>query len=209
MELPALDYYEPCFAVEVEWALLEGLRQCCDRRGGRSTYLRLSTKPVDQSLMEQALERRGREGLCRDFLEGGYLLREARQEPLVHLVSCGAMIPEAMEAADFLEHEGIGANLIHLCSPRRAYRNWRAFGARGVSLLAGLIAPHQRTAPIVTVIDGAAGALAWLGSVFGQRLTPLGVQSFGQSGSRRDLYRSMHIDVDSILEAAFEAVEES
>ena len=80
---------------------------------------------------------------------------------------------------------------------------------REVSLLAGLMAPHQRTAPIVTVIDGAAGALAWLGSVFGQRLTPLGVQAFGQSGSRRDLYRSMHIDVDSILEAAFEAVEES
>jgi pyruvate dehydrogenase E1 component len=207
MELPALDYYEPCFAVEVEWALLEGLRQCCDRRTGRSTYLRLSTKPVDQALMEPALARRGREELCRSFLEGGYILREASQKPLVHLVSCGAMIPEAWAAAEFLEHEGIGANLIHLCSPRRAYRDWRTPG--GGRLLAGLIAPHQRAAPIVTVLDGAAGALAWVGGVFGQPLTPLGVQAFGQSGSRRDLYRSMRIDVDSILDAAFEAVEKS
>jgi pyruvate dehydrogenase E1 component len=207
MELPALDYYEPCFAIEVEWALLEGLRQCCDRRTGRSTYLRLSTKPVDQALMEPALARQGREELCRCFLQGGYILREARQEPLVHLVSCGAMIPEAVAAAEFLEHEGIGANLIHMCSPRRAYRDWRTPG--GGRLLARLIAPHQRTAPIVTVLDGAAGALAWVGGVFGQPLTPLGVQAFGQSGSRRDLYRSMHIDVDSILEAAFDAIDKS
>ena len=207
MELPALDYYEPCFAIEVEWALLEGLRQCCDRRAGRSTYLRLSTKPVDQALMDPALAREGREGLCRRFLEGGYILREARQEPMVHLVSCGAMIPEALAAAEFLEHEGIGANVIHLCSPRRAYREWRAPG--GGRLLARLIAPHQRRAPIVTVLDGAAGALAWVGGVFGQPLTPLGIQSFGQSGSRQDLYRAMHIDVDSILEAAFDAIDKS
>ncbi len=119
------------------------------------------------------------------------------------------MVPEAIEAAEFLEHEGIGANLIHLCSPRRAYRDWRTHGAGGGRLLGRLITPHQRAAPIVTVIDGAAGALAWLGSVFGQPLTPLGVEAFGQSGSRQDLYRSMHIDVDSILEAAFGAVEAS
>ena len=61
MELPGLDYYEPCFAAEVEWALLEGLRQCCNRATGRSTYLRLSTKPVDQALMEPALARLGAE----------------------------------------------------------------------------------------------------------------------------------------------------
>jgi pyruvate dehydrogenase E1 component len=209
MELPSLDYWEPCFAIEAEWALLEGLRLCCDRAGGRSTYLRLSTKPVDQGLMEPALARMGREELRRSFLAGGYLLREARQEPMVHLVSCGAMIPEAVEAADFLEREGIGVTLVHLGSPRRAYRDWRTRGSREGSLMARLIAPRQRTAPIVTVLDGAAATLAWLGGVFGQPLTALGVEAFGQSGSRRDLYRSMRIDVDSIIEAAFEAVERS
>src|ERR687895_619396 len=31
VELPGLVFFEPCFAREVEWALLDGLRRCCDR----------------------------------------------------------------------------------------------------------------------------------------------------------------------------------
>lgn len=207
MELPVLDYYEPCFALEVEWMLLEGLRQCCNRETGRSTYLRLSTKQIDQGLMEPALEREGLEGIRAYALAGGYLLRKARQEPLVHIVSCGAMIPEAIEAAEFLEQEGLGANVIHLTSPRRAYEDWRAHGDEGSHLLSRLMGPGERRFPVVTVIDGAASALAWIGSVFGQPTTSLGVHSFGQSGSRQDLYRAMRIDVESILEACFAAGE--
>ena len=120
MELPALDYFEPCFAVEAEWALLEGLRQCCSREGGRCSYLRLSTKPVNQRLMEPALARLGKDALRGQALAGGYLLREAQETrgaPLVHLVSCGAMVPETLAAAEYLEREGVGARVIHLVSP--------------------------------------------------------------------------------------------
>ena len=207
MELPLLDYYEPCFAVEVEWALLAGLRQCCDRQAGRSTYLRLSTKPIDQSLMAPALARTGGSTLCEQALSGGYLLKEPGTGPLVHLVSCGAMIPEALAAADYLEQEGVAASVIHLLSPRRAWEDWRRGTRGGDHCLARLIPEDQRRAPIVTVLDGAASALAWVGGVFGQPTTALGVHGFGQSGSRQDLYRSMRIDVDSILEAAFNAVD--
>jgi len=206
LELPGLDYWEPCFAAEVEWALLEGLRQCCDRAAGRSTYLRLSTKPVDQGLMAPALARLGAEELRRQALAGGYLLREPGQKPLVHITSCGAMIPEAMEAAEYLETEGVGARVINLVSPRRARDAWRR-DPDGGHPLARLIPAEQRTAPIVTVLDGAASALAWTGGVFGQPVTALGVDGFGQSGMRRDLYRAMRIDADSIVEAAFDAVD--
>ncbi|HET6451997.1 MAG TPA: pyruvate dehydrogenase, partial [Spirochaetia bacterium] len=215
MELPGLDYFEPCFARETEWALLEGLRGCCDREGGRSTYLRLSTKPVDQRLMEPALARWGVDGVREAALAGGYVLREAgdaalgRGAPLVHLVSCGAMIPEAIAAAEYLEREGVAANVIHLVSPRRARESWQSRAGSEDHVMARLIPPAQRRAPIVTVQDGAASALSWVGGVFGQPTTPLGVCRFGQSGLRQDLYRSMHIDVDSILCAAFEAVERS
>jgi len=206
MELPLLDYYEPCFAIETEWALLEGLRQCCDREGGRSTYLRLSTKPVDQGLLEGALSRHGTAGLAAQALSGGYVLKEPGAGPLVHLVSCGAMIPEALEAAAFLEREGVAARVIHLVSPRRAYEDWRRRPA-GAHCLARLIPVGERRAPVVTVLDGAATALAWVGGVFGQPTTALGVHGFGQSGSRQDLYRAMRIDVDSILDAAFAAID--
>ena len=48
--LPAVRYFEPAFAREVEWIVLDGLERLSDRRGGESLYLRLSTKPVEQSL---------------------------------------------------------------------------------------------------------------------------------------------------------------
>src|SRR5262249_50604075 len=72
--LPNLSMYEPCFALEVEWTLLEALRQCCDRERGRSTYLRLSTRVIDQRLLAPALERLGAAELRRDVLAGGYRL---------------------------------------------------------------------------------------------------------------------------------------
>jgi pyruvate dehydrogenase E1 component len=209
VELPNLDFYEPCFAVEVEWALLEGLRQCCDRENGRSTYLRLSTKPIDQSLLKPALERLGSAELERQALAGGYVIRPAvTGEPQVHLVTCGAMVPEVIAAAEVLEREGVGANVIHLLSPRRAFADWQQHRHDGNHHLARLIPPEKRGAPIITVLDGASHALAWAGSVFGQRTISLGVDKFGQSGARSDVYRYMHIDIDSILATAFAAVDE-
>jgi pyruvate dehydrogenase E1 component len=209
VELPNLDFYEPCFAVEVEWALLEGLRQCLDRENGRSTYLRLSTKPIEQTLLKPALDVLGPDELRRQALAGGYVIRAARTaEPLVHLMTCGAMVPETIAAAEYLEREGVGANVIHLLSPRRAYEDWQRQRMGTQHHLATLIPSAQRRAPIITILDGASHSLAWVGSVFGQRTVALGVDKFGQSGLREDVYRYMHIDVDSILAAAFAAVDD-
>ncbi len=212
VELPNLDFYEPCFALETEWALLEGLRQCCDRVNGRSTYLRLSTKAVNQALMKPALDRLGKIELARQALAGGYVIHEAGiQAPLVHLVTCGAMVPEVLAAADYLENEGVGVNVLHMVNPRRAYEDWQTHRRNDADdcahHLATLIPPAQRSAPIVTVLDGASHSLAWVGSVFGQITTSLGVDKFGLSGGRSDVYRYMHIDVDSIIAAGFAAVD--
>ena len=61
--------------------------------------------------------------------------------------------------------------------------------------------------PIVTVHDGASHTLAWLGSVYGAPVVPLGVDEFGQSGVRLELYRHFGLDADQIAEAAFAAVD--
>ncbi len=45
----------------------------------------------------------------------------------------------------------------------------------------------SRDARIVTVMDGHPLALSWLGSVRGQRVVPLGIEKFGQSGDIPDL----------------------
>jgi pyruvate dehydrogenase E1 component len=53
----------------------------------------------------------------------------------------------------------------------------------------------------VTVLDGASHALAWLGSVYGAPVVPLGVDTFGQSGTRAELYHHHGIDAAAIVAA--------
>ncbi len=214
MELPHLLSYEPCFGQEVEWVILEGLRQCCDRQNGLSTYLRLSTKIIEQAPFNEAKARLGEAELHRQVLAGGYRLLEAPEKDnpyRVQLITCGALVPETLAAAHLLHLEGVAANVINLTSPGQLYQAWRTARVAGRSGSYGhleqLLPPAERTAPIITVHDAATHALAWLGSVFGAPVTGLGVDDFGQSGSRADLYRHYGVDAEQIAAAAFDALD--
>jgi pyruvate dehydrogenase E1 component len=223
VELPGLDFYEPAFAREVEWTLLEALRQCCDREHGLSTYFRLSTKPIDQKLMDDALARLGEEELRRQVLQGGYRIIDRRfdapdlpAQDTVQIAAGGIMVPEAIAAARRLHEEGVAANVISVTSVRRLYRALRE--SRGLLLsnalrsadlghLGTLLPPDERRAPIVTVQDGASHGLAFLGSIYGAPTVPLGMDKWGQSGSRGALYDYAGIDADEIVNAAMLALE--
>ena len=223
IELPNLLFYEPSFGREVEWTLLEAMRQVTDRQNGKSSYLRLTTKLVDQSLMEPALQRLGEETLRRQVLAGGYRLVDYRYDapdlvgsPVAQIVAAGAMIPEAIDAAKMLHQEGVAANVINVTSPGLLYhglaearRSHLRQGTTGAEAghLSELILPEERRAPLVTVQDGASHALSFLGSAFGARVVPLGVDEFGQSGTRADLYRYYAIDAESIVSAALLALD--
>lgn len=223
IELPGLHYYEPAFAREVEWILLDALRACCDRAHGHSTYLRLSTKKIDQRLLEPALARLGAEEVRRQVIAGGYRLVEGRDlasgatpAETVHIVTSGAMVPEAVEAAHRLAEEGIAANVLHVTGPDRLFEALRAsrrvrrhdaMAPAGLGLLQTLLPPHERHTPIVTVQDASAHSLAFLGGVHGSPTVPLGVDQFGQSGAQDSLYRYAGIGVDDIVGAAYLALE--
>jgi pyruvate dehydrogenase E1 component len=210
IELPNLESFEPAFAQELAWLLLDAIRQCADRKRGRATYLRLSTRAIDQGLLAPALRRLGASELRRQVLAGGYRLVDRRDfadhpdAPVVQIAAAGTLIPEAVAAAEYLRREGVAANVLNLTSPRRLYEAWKAGGAPA---LAWLIPPGEAAAPIVSAHDSASHALAWLGSVYGAPLTALGVDSFGQSGGRDALYRSFGLDRDSIVAAAFAAAD--
>ena len=206
MELPNLNSYEPCFALELEWIMLEALRQCCDRTHGRATYLRLSTKSIEQQLLAPALRRLGEADLRQQVLAGGYRLFEGQpvganngKKPAAQIVTSGVMVPEALEAATRLQNQGVQVNVINLTSPRRVYETWRATGW-GADPLGWLIPADERDVPLITLLDGASHALAWLGSVYGAVVIPLGVDSFGQSGTRADLYHHFGVDAEAIVE---------
>lgn len=219
--IPNLRAVEPCFAQEMEWIMLEALHDCCDQENGRTTYLRLSTKPIDQSLLEPALKRLGEQELRRQVSSGGYRLVDWRDvgpagqdDHLVHIATSGAMVPEAVKAANILLEEGIPVNVLNLTSPRSLYEKWQGqfSGQRSNSPdsqgdpFADLIPTSERRAPIVTVLDGASHSLSWLGSICSSSVISLGVDQFGQSGTRADLYRHYGIDAASIADAGFEAL---
>jgi len=220
LELPNLTTFEPAFAREVEWCLLDGLRRCCDREAGDSTYLRLSTKPIEQALLEPAIERLGVDALRREVLAGGYRLLvppdTLAAAPRVVIATSGALLPEAFAATQLLHDEGIAATLINVTSADRLYRGLaeaRRAHVRGATAgadsghLATLLPAADRRAPLVTVLDGASHSLAWLGSAFGAPVVPLGVDAFGQVGTRADLYRDQLIDTESVVNAALLALE--
>ena len=218
IELPGLAFFEPAFAHEVEWILLDAIRRCCDREHGTSTYLRLSTKPVDQTLGDAARVRIGDDGLRSQVLAGGYRLVDRTVDTpdiddsdVVQIFAGGIMVPEAVEAARRLHAEGVAANVIAVTSASRLFRTIRtarsaqlrnAYTPLDLGHLETLIPANERRAPIVTVQDGASHSLAFLGSAFGVPVVPLGVDEFGQSGSRAELYHHTGIDADEIVNAA-------
>ena len=216
LELPNLHYVEPAFAGEVEWLLADAVEQIA-APDGMSTYLRLSTRPLDQAPFAAVLERLGEQRLRRLVLAGGYRLiepvgidEEAEVRPAVTIVTTGVMAPEAIEAAGELELEGVSATVIHLSSPGRVYSSWRESftkmsGGAVVdrpSHIHRLIPPNERDRPIISVHDAASHSLAWIGSALGVRQLALGVDRFGESGTIADLHEITGISTGSIVNAA-------
>jgi pyruvate dehydrogenase E1 component len=214
IESPSITYYEPCFARETEWILLEGVRRILEEPEAESLYLRLSTVP-------QAQERfpAGRPGLRRDVLRGGYRLADHAGhagyrpgENVVNLFTCGAMLPLAVQASEELAGDEVFVNVIAATSPDLLHRQWvnatraRMNGRSAAHHLEDLVPEEERRCPIVTVLDGHPHALSFLGSVFGARTVALGVDQYGQSGSRQELYDHYQIGVPSIVKAAIEAI---
>jgi pyruvate dehydrogenase E1 component len=197
--VPGITYFEPAFAREVEWILLDALHAIARGRG-ESAYLRLSTRPVDQRLAPPATAE------YRDaVLRGGYRLIDGRQRPdwsadgnAVHVFVAGVLATEAVEAARRLADDGIAASVFVVTSPDRLYR-----GVRGDRpWLLELVTSDEEDVPVVSALDGHSHALAFLGGALGVPQIPLGVDDFGQSGARADLYRHYGIDADAMVRAA-------
>ncbi len=215
METPGLTYAEPCYARELEWLLLDALARM-QTPEGEALYLRLSTTPIDQAPFTAAAERFGEERLRADIVAGGFRLQEpGAGDDRVLIAACGAIVPQALEAARLLStDEGVEATVLCLSSPDRLYRDWQArrtaplrgrTGSR--SHLERLLLPDERGVPVVTVIDGASHSLAFVGSGLGVRSVALGVDRFGQTGSQAEVYAEYGIDAPSIATAALVALE--
>jgi pyruvate dehydrogenase E1 component len=207
LEQPGCITFEPAFALDTEWCLLDGLERL-GREDGSSTYLRLSTRPVEQGLADVPTDPAARERRRRQTVAGAYPLRRSA-DPRVTIAAMGAVVPEALAAVDRLEAQGVGADLVCVTSPGLLYRALRARQGRaaGPAWILDQAFPGTRARPLVTVLDGHPHTLTFLAAVHGAPVVNLGVDRFGQSGDLTDTYRYHGLDVDSIVAAALDATD--
>ncbi|WP_309604656.1 transketolase [Phenylobacterium sp.] len=203
MGQPGLTYFEPAFvdelAVLMRWAF-----EHLQAPDGGSVYLRLTTRVIDQvPRADTAWEA--------DALKGGYWLKPPGGTATAAIVYAGAIAPEALAAWEALSDDLPGLGLLAVTSPDLLHRGWSARqanrwtgGAREVSHVEHLLGALSPDAGLVTILDGSPSTLSWLGGVRGMRVSPLGVDRFGQTGDLPDLYRTYRLDADAILDAAAE-----
>ena len=119
---------------------------------------------------------------------------------------------EQLALFEALREDVRNAGLLAITSPDRLHAGWlasartRRLGGKAISHIESLLAEMPPGSAIVTILDGHPAALAWLGAVRGQRVVPLGVDRFGQSGDLVDLYREYGLDEDTILRACAAAL---
>ena len=196
MGLPNLVSYEPAFVDELAVMMRESFNRMLAEDGG-ATYLRLSTRQLDQPTREMTQD------LQHDVLAGAYWLMPPGPNCDVVIAAMGALMPEAISAHKVLLEDCPDAGLLAVTSPDQLHKNWLS-AEQGVeeSHLTRLFAEVPRNAGIVTICDAHPATLSWLGASLVREVVPLGVEGFGQSADLPDLYRSLKMDSDAIVDAA-------
>lgn len=194
--------FEPAYVDELATIMRWGFEHM-QAPDGRSVYLRLSTRTIDQPDREISPD------LAAAVVAGGYWLVPPAEGADLAIVFQGAVAPEAKDAHRQILEDAPGTGLLAVTSADRLYAGWRAaLKARAAGerpappVVDRLLARLKPDAALVAVIDGHPGTLSWLGSVLGQRVYPLGVDRFGQSGDIPELYRVYRLDADAIVETA-------
>ena len=200
---PGLTYFEPAFVDELSEVMRWSFQHMQADDGG-SVYLRLTTRALAQ------VERTD-EAWREDALKGAYWLKAPGEGADAAIAFCGAVAPEVLAAAEALADDIPGLGVLNVVSPGLLHRDWMAsrrgrWNGQGrreshAEALLGRLAPG---AGLVTVVDGSPATLSWLGGVKGQRVSSLGLDSFGQVGDLPDLYRHYGLDVDAIMDACAE-----
>ena len=196
---PNLRHYEPAFVDELALLMQHGF-DLMQRPDGESLYFRLTTRELDQIAREDDAWQSG-------AIEGGYWLKRPAPDARAAIVYSGAIAPEALQAWATLSEDLPGLGLLAVTSPDLLHRGWSAReagrwrGGSAPSHVETLLSALPADAGLVTLTDAAPASLSWLGGVRGQRVVPLGVDRFGQTGDLPDLYREYRLDADAIVEA--------
>jgi pyruvate dehydrogenase E1 component len=202
MAADRLASYEPAHVDELAILLRHAFHHM-QQPDGSAVWLRLSTRQIAQP---------GRVLDPHAVIAGAHWVVEPAPGARIAIAYQGPIAPEAYEAFEELRSEEPSAGLLAVTSPDRLHAGWlaamraRREGRPAMAHIEQILAALAPAAALVTVLDGHPAAHAWLGSVRGQRVVPLGPDHFGQAGDLPDLYREYGIDTSAILDACAQAL---
>lgn len=198
MGLPNLHSYEPAYVDELAVIMQAGFEEMLSD-DGVSSYLRLSTRGLEQP------QRQMDASLQQAVLKGAYWLKPPGKSADIIIAAMGAVVPEALEAHAALLEDCPDAGVLVITSPDLLHEDWlRAERANRLdhAHVRTLLDAAPLGAGLVTICDAHPATLGWIGAASGRDVAALGVEGFGQSANLPDLYRTLRIDADAILDAA-------
>jgi pyruvate dehydrogenase E1 component len=198
---PGLLSFEPAFADELSIIMNYGFNYLQDENGG-SIYLRLTTRSIEQPLRDINHE------LKQNVIKGGYWLRKPGPNPEIIIIYQGVVASEAVEATSLLGERFKDIGVLGITSSDNLFHDWKNKYLSNEKNnknchIEDLLKIIPKDTKIVTVIDGHPMTLSWIGSVFGHKIIPLGVDKFGQTGSLNQLFSEFAIDSESICNLGF------
>ncbi len=191
---PNLLYYEPSFADEL-FLLLDWAIKFIQDEQGSSIYFRLSTKKLLQP--ERILD----EQLKSDIISGAYWLDESENYDLI-IICTGVIVSEVLKCRELLLNDNLNIGILVVVSPDKIYKDWEISKklTDRKSHIDNKLDKILNKIPFITIIDGHSSSLSWIGGVKGNRVYPLGVNKFGQSGDLKEIYEDTNIDFKSIID---------
>jgi pyruvate dehydrogenase E1 component len=212
--IPNLEAYDPTFAYELAIVVREGLRRMYEAQESVYYYLTVGNENKPQPKAPEHLER---EALQDGVLKGLYLYRPSpkkRSKKHVQLIAAGAMMHEALAAAERLEADfGVAAHVWSVTSLKALHRD-----ALDVERWNRLHPTEEPRVPYVRrVLEGAKGPLVAatdyvkilvdaLGRHAPRPIVALGTDGFGRSEARAELRDFFEVDAKHIALAALSAL---
>jgi pyruvate dehydrogenase E1 component len=214
MPLPNLLAYDPSFAYELAIVVREGLRRMYQEQESVFYYLTVGNENRPQPAAPEHLSR---EALEDGVLRGLYLFRPSgkkRARKHVQLLGSGAIMHEALEAAEILERDfGVAAHVWSVTSYKALHRD--ALEVERWNRLHPGETPrrpfvHEALAdakgPIVAASDYVKMLPDALSRFAPRPIVSLGTDGFGRSDARAELRDHFEVDAKHIAYAALAAL---
>ena len=165
------------------------------KKEGSSIYFRLSTKKLIQP--ERTLSQKNKQ----DIIKGCYWLYKPKTSQPIILICTGVMIGEVEKLKEEITEEEIDIGILIATSPDQLYSDWiNSKNNNTSSHIKKILELYTRNTALITIIDGHSSSLAWIGSVLGHKVFPMGLNKFGQSGDLDEIYKYTNIDFKSIID---------